>query len=285
MVQPMTSIQPKPCIPLGAGAPAAPPDSQRSREETFAAFLAGEEAGQSRIFPGESRQADLEAGLAHVFNAFGFFQAGPQPPPGNPNRRAGDMRLRAPQMPRELPETAEPEEPTCIVRKICDVSAPPVVNGPQTRLAAEGTAGQDLTPGRSVIGEMFESKPAAVRQTDAGPGPPRSILPAPICRASSQSEIESQSSEFRRTEDCGEQARKPPPRVGANDAAETSDHLIFRVGSHEVELIGRLANLDGQEERRLMDELAALLDGHGLTLSGATLNGRVIGLNGFGRTS
>src|SRR5207248_2771932 len=77
----MTSVQPPSRTPFAAAGVSTPVQNPAQGDIDFASFLPrdglDDSPGLTAAPRGESRQSDLEAGLAHVFNAFGFFQAGP----------------------------------------------------------------------------------------------------------------------------------------------------------------------------------------------------------------
>jgi hypothetical protein len=292
MVQAMTGIQSSPRIAPGGGALQSPA-SQQQRDEDFASLLAGEEAerrGNPAVQAGENRRADLEAGLAHVFNAFGFFQPGPRTGPKNANRLAAETPPANPESPPEEPKTTSSADAARAARETGELLAAPGEDGsPNHANTAQIDGSQDFAPSRDMIGGV-ESMPGAQRQADARSLPSRSLAPVARRVADAEGIRASGPIESCEAEDGVDQPRKPAPQIAANDgeaidAAETSDRLTLCIGSHAVELIGRVGNLDGEEERQLIKALAALLDGHGLKLGAATLNGRLIGWNGFGRTS
>src|SRR5207248_3355570 len=94
----MTSVQPPSRMPFAAAGVSTPVQTlAQCIDIDFASLLPPDELDKDRGLAapprGESRQFDLEAGLAHVFNAFGFFQAGPQTDVSMPRNAAGAPAL------------------------------------------------------------------------------------------------------------------------------------------------------------------------------------------------
>lgn len=63
-----------------------------------------------------------------------------------------------------------------------------------------------------------------------------------------------------------------PPRQAA--ASSTADRLILQIGTHVVQLTGRMQGLGKDEQEQLVARLTALLESHGLRIGAAMLNGR-----------
>ncbi len=55
---------------------------------------------------------------------------------------------------------------------------------------------------------------------------------------------------------------------------DRQERLVFRIEEHVVELVGRLESLGEDEKQRLIEALDTLLEGYGLSLGSATLNGK-----------
>ena len=59
---------------------------------------------------------------------------------------------------------------------------------------------------------------------------------------------------------------------------------MFRIGSHSVEILGRLQDLSSDEQDRLIEELGTLLAAYGFSIGQAKLNGTPM-TSAFSRSS
>ena len=270
----MTSIAPQPSVPPGPavssrarGSP--PPREGEIRFESLLAPLPPAEASPAVADEGRS---SLDDGVAHLFNEFGFFAA-----------RLAHQFPSGEKIDDPFPAEARPEARPVIARAALDPVEASL--GQPTAEAGDGVA-DELKP----CGSGQELDGSAVGRSRQAGGRPAAQSPArsasaaePLLLADARAEQASLSPDRgvrtgKATATDGVCGGSRPRAAGAAQ----SDRLLFRIGDHQVELAGRLADLREEDERRLLEALGELLEGHGLSLASATLNGRPVPL-GRGR--
>lgn len=259
----MTAIVPRAGASLTAlslpASPASPgPPEGANRFESFLTPPRG--AGPA---PRASSGGNLHSEVAHLFNEFGFFAARSAPPePALQAPSDGPLDGPAPAARSEARSQAHQGAVKPSDERVMTEPAPPV-DAPEFEPGAE-RVGEEVGGSRPAPTSIA---PCGAPRAEARVGPPKITSP----RIALESRLINEPAWARATLAEPETfAARAAPREGRS----TPDRLIFQIGDSHVELVGRLARLGDEEERRLLEALGDLLEAHGFSLRSATLNGR-----------
>jgi hypothetical protein len=264
----MTSVQP----PLGSALPAragsAAPVPAAAVDFEALVDIAGNDQGC-----GAAGREDFKADVAHVFNAFGFFSDDPAQRAAHQSGIHASIAASSDPPPKHLPSAGEnpalgpaavgPVAATARVRGV----APAPVGGID---AQRDGSGPEAIAERLAIDAAGSGLPAAAVHT---PRPPSTrsagahVLPGTVIGFASRIAPRNGESDVRNAP-AGYARRSPD--------APSGDRLSLRIAANSAELVGRLAGLGEDDERRLVEALAELLARHGLTLRAAIFNGRPV---------
>lgn len=268
----MTGVAPPASMPASpAPRSSARPAVATEGEGDFAGLLADMAAGRGEVgakADGEGRSA-LALAVAHVFNAFGFFPAGAAGPSGPPAARISPASAQAVDEPEPEHAATRSTVPSAAASRNPDLAAA------GAEPAAKGEISVNVDPGLpAAAGELraeahFPGPGTAPRKA------PVERLAAPRAQASGEG-LPVAGRPAERSQDAPVAGRRglSGTRPVLQHSEASAERLVFRIAEHCVELAGRLPGLSDDERQRLMDALADVLRGHGLSLASATLNGR-----------
>lgn len=229
-----------------------PADGQSSNQNDFASLLAGEPTteGIDLVGPASAAvdDAKLRQAVAEVFNAHGFFASGSVqtevPTKTRPNEEDAEASR---QLPAQNAASSNPRDPDESVRfdrseQIQFGNHPTPSTGREVAIQRRSYALPSYQPSALQPVARQPIGTGSVIASTAGnvPEPPNDKL--------------------------------SPPRRAV--ASSTADRLIFQIGTHVVQLTGRMQGLGKDEQEELVARLTALLERHGLSIGAATLNGR-----------
>ena len=231
------------------------PVQQPATSDRFESLLTSGAASSGAGFALPADAGGLTSAIAEVFNAHGFFVAGPEAPEAAATASAAHVSWNAGDL--------ATRDPVLVQSGATAVEAG---SQPPRPKSLSLTAG-DIMTGASELRTAVVAGSSPARPSGAGAETPVSTGKARRAGAASK-----------------EVPQAPASSRAASPAAATADRLLFRIGSHSVEILGRLQDLSSDEQDRLIEELGTLLAAYGFSIGQAKLNGTPM-TSAFSRSS